>query len=109
VCEVDFLFKSVYKLMERLGESSKVYHKDFKYEIGTLILIDRSIRCILNRPSFTHTLLNDFVLEAVDYVTPFCTSLTYEGLLDEVYEINAGNWLMMLGRSSCAYSLKLAT
>ena len=26
----------------------------------------------------------------IDYVTPFCSPLTYEGLLDESFNINAG-------------------
>lgn len=26
----------------------------------------------------------------IDYVTPFCSPLTYESLLDEAFKINAG-------------------
>ncbi|XP_060062741.1 vacuolar protein sorting-associated protein 33B-like [Ylistrum balloti] len=60
--------KMVYELMNSiLGE--KLAGTDYsRNEIGNLILIDRD----------------------VDYVTPLCSQLTYEGLLDEAFGINSG-------------------
>lgn len=60
--------KMVYDLMNSiLGE--KLAGTDYsRNEIGNLILIDRD----------------------VDFVTPLCSQLTYEGLLDEAFGINSG-------------------
>jgi vacuolar protein sorting-associated protein 33B len=69
----------VYDLMKRLDSltsSSTTKTKngslqdkyDNNYKIGHLILVDRNI----------------------DFVTPFCSSLVYEGLLDDAFHINAG-------------------
>ncbi|CAF0708878.1 unnamed protein product [Brachionus calyciflorus] len=62
--------KSVYELMKRLNSISDnpVVTKLNDYKIGQLILIDRS----------------------VDFITPFCSPLTYEGLLNEYFSLNAG-------------------
>ena len=38
-------------------------------------------------PQFGHLILID---RSVDFVTPFCTPLNYEGLLDEIYSIKSG-------------------
>jgi hypothetical protein len=55
--------------MNRLVQLNSGYQLNkFDSKIGHLILVDRSI----------------------DYVTPFCSPLTYEGLLDESFKINAG-------------------
>ena len=55
--------------MNRIVQLNSGYQLNkFDNKIGHLILVDRSI----------------------DYITPFCSPLTYEGLLDESFKINAG-------------------
>ena len=56
------------KLMEKSDESKINDRKHVSPQFGHLILIDRH----------------------VDFVTPFCTPLNYEGLLDEIYSIQTG-------------------
>ncbi|XP_014663924.1 PREDICTED: vacuolar protein sorting-associated protein 33B-like isoform X2 [Priapulus caudatus] len=59
--------KMVYDMMETLREDRGA-PAALKNEIGHLVLIDRD----------------------VDYITPLCSQLTYEGLLDEIFGINSG-------------------
>jgi hypothetical protein len=56
------------RLMEKSDESKNNDRKHISPQFGHLILIDRN----------------------VDFVTPFCTPLNYEGLLDEIYSIQTG-------------------
>ena len=63
--------KSVYELMNRLNSfnSKDIQSRPrYDYKIGHLVLVDRNI----------------------DYVTLFCSPLTYEALLDDSFKINAG-------------------
>ncbi|XP_022334055.2 vacuolar protein sorting-associated protein 33B-like isoform X1 [Crassostrea virginica] len=61
--------KMVNDLMNYIMKRDNNSDQDFsRHEIGSLILIDRD----------------------VDYVTPLCSQLTYEGLLDETFGIKCG-------------------
>ncbi|XP_071112864.1 vacuolar protein sorting-associated protein 33B-like [Haliotis cracherodii] len=61
--------KMVYELMDSMrGLSGTPHPADSRSQIGQLILVDRS----------------------VDYVTPLCTPMTYEALLDERFKIECG-------------------
>ncbi|CAL1545477.1 unnamed protein product [Lymnaea stagnalis] len=57
--------KIVYDLMQAMCETQNE-HKDAKHHIGQLFIIDRD----------------------VDYVSPLCTPMTYEALLDETFNID---------------------
>jgi hypothetical protein len=51
-----------------VNDHSTTSSNNQNYKIGHLILVDRSI----------------------DYITPFCTPLTYEARIDEIFKITAG-------------------
>ncbi|KAI8788981.1 vacuolar protein sorting-associated protein 33B [Biomphalaria glabrata] len=59
--------KMVYDLMNYMSEKSED-KKESKHQIGQMFIIDRD----------------------VDYVSPMCTPMTYEALLDETYKIECG-------------------
>ena len=62
------LSRSVYRLMNNLKETDPTYEIPSRNEVSELILFDRR----------------------TDFVTPLCSQLTYEGILDDVFGIKAG-------------------
>jgi len=54
--------------MKSFNSQNDIQMPRYDYKIGHLILVDRNI----------------------DFVTLFCSPLTYEGLLDDSFKINAG-------------------
>lgn len=60
--------KSIYELVEKLESLENNIRNRIDYKIGHLVLIDRN----------------------VDFITPLCSPLIFEGLLDESFNINAG-------------------
>lgn len=62
------LSRSVYRLMNNLRETGPTYQTPPKGDVSDLILFDRR----------------------TDLVTPLCSQLTYEGILDDVFGIKVG-------------------
>ena len=62
------LSRNVYRLMNNLKETDPTYEIPSRNEVSELILFDRR----------------------TDFVTPLCSQLTYEGILDDVFGIKAG-------------------
>lgn len=62
------LSHNVYRLMNNLKETGPTYEIPPRNEVSDLILFDRR----------------------TDFVTPLCSQLTYEGILDDVFGIKAG-------------------
>lgn len=78
--------------MKRLKTLSDYQDSSQKYEskIGQLILIDRSKFCKRKLNFKFKNIHLYFLKKAIDNITPFCSPLTYEGLINECFTMNSG-------------------
>ncbi|KAG9489193.1 vacuolar protein sorting-associated protein 33B [Eleutherodactylus coqui] len=61
--------KMVYDMWKELLEDEDIVHKDRKPDLGLVFMIDRD----------------------VDYITPLCSQVVYEGLVDDIFRIKCGS------------------
>lgn len=87
-----FLLKGVYELYKRVTEAMQnedtPTRKSGEAKIGQIILVDRS-KHLKNRIRPKN--INFYsLLKDIDMITPFCSPLIYEALLNEHFKINSG-------------------
>lgn len=83
----------VHKLWREQVEEGE--QKSQKAEIGTVFLIDRGessydLFCLWSTEVAPPSLTRATVFTDVDFVTPLCSQVVYEGLMDDIFRIKCG-------------------